>query len=53
VRTPGTDIEIFQVNPDGSGEIVLTSNDLRDGSPAYSPDGTKIAFEAQLNNVAG
>ena len=53
VRAPGTDIEIFQVNPDGTGEVVLTSNDVRDGSPAYSPDGTKIAFEGQFDNIAG
>jgi TolB protein len=53
VRAPGTDIELFTVNPDGTGESLLTSNDLRDGSPAYSPDGTKIAFEAQLDNVVG
>ncbi len=53
MRSPGTDIEIFQVNPDGTGETLLTSNDVRDGSPAYSPDGTKIAWESQRDNVAG
>ncbi|MFP5362663.1 MAG: hypothetical protein ACLGI5_08025, partial [Thermoleophilia bacterium] len=53
VRSPGTDIEIFQVNSDGTGETTLTSNDVRDGSPAYSPDGTKIAFESQRHNVDG
>jgi Tol biopolymer transport system component len=48
VRGAGeTDIEIFEVNPDGTGERVLTNNTFRDGSPAYSPDGTKIAFESQ------
>ena len=51
VRPPGTDTEIFQVNPDGTGEKTLTANDLRDGSPAVSPDGTKIAFEAQRDNI--
>ena len=51
VRAPGTDTEIFQVNPDGTGETTLTSNDVRDGSPAYSPDGTKIAWESQRDNV--
>ena len=53
VRPPGTDIEIFRVNPDGTGEQTLTSNDIRDGSPAVSPDGAKIAFESQRDNVEG
>ncbi len=53
VRGSGTDTEIFQVDPDGTGERVLTDNDIRDGSPAYSPDGTKIAFESQRHNVPG
>ena len=39
--------EIFSVNPDGSDERVLTDNSTRDGDPAYSPDGTKIAFEGR------
>ena len=53
VRGTQTDIELIQVNPDGSGEQQLTDNTTRDGSPAYSPDGTKIAFEAQRNPVDG
>jgi Tol biopolymer transport system component len=45
---PGTSSsEIFSVNPDGSGERVLTNNTTRDGDPAFSPDGRKVAFEAQ------
>ncbi len=39
--------EIFSVNPDGSDERLLTNNATRDGDPAFSPDGTKIAFEAR------
>ena len=39
--------EITSVNPDGSGEDVLTDNMQRDGDPAYSPDGKKIAFEGR------
>ncbi|HWC27472.1 MAG TPA: hypothetical protein VG474_12870 [Solirubrobacteraceae bacterium] len=53
VRGGEPDIEIFQINPDGSGEMLLTTNAVRDGSPAYSPDGTKIAFESQRHNVPG
>lgn len=48
-----TDLEIFQVNPDGSGETLLTDNGFRDGSPAFSPDGSRIAFESQRDNVLG
>ena len=32
------------MNPDGSGETNLTSNATSDGSPAWSPDGQRIAF---------
>ena len=38
------DYEIYVMNPDGSGQTALTSNTIRDASPAWSPDGTKIAF---------
>ena len=34
------------VNVDGSGRVRLTFNDEDDRHPAWSPDGTKIAFEA-------
>ncbi len=38
--------EIYTINPDGTGETVLTSNDVRDGDPSFSPDGKNIAFES-------
>jgi Tol biopolymer transport system component len=38
------DSEIFTVNPDGTGETQLTSNSGTDNQPAWSPDGSKIAF---------
>jgi Tol biopolymer transport system component len=38
--------EVFSINPDGTGEQVLTDHPLRDGDPSVSPDGTKIAFES-------
>jgi len=53
LRGLDTDLEIFQINPDGSGETLLTDNGFRDGSPAFSPDGSKIAFESQRDNVLG
>jgi dipeptidyl aminopeptidase/acylaminoacyl peptidase len=36
--------EIYTVNPDGSGLTRLTYSDSGDIAPAWSPDGTKIAF---------
>jgi Tol biopolymer transport system component len=36
--------EIYSMNPDGSGQTRLTNNAALDWNPAWSPDGTKIAF---------
>ena len=38
--------EVFTVNPDGSGELVLTNNTVRDGDPGWSPDGSQLSFES-------
>ena len=38
------DHEVFIMNADGSGVINLTNNDVKDADPAWSADGTNIAF---------
>jgi Tol biopolymer transport system component len=45
-RTSPTFRQIFTINPDGTGETMLTdpSDYVERLNPAWSPDGTKIAF---------
>lgn len=45
VRRLGPDVSnLFLVNPDGTNEVRLTSGNFLDDWPAWSPDGTRIAF---------
>ena len=41
---PQSSLEIFSINPDGTGETRLQRNTNSDLNPRYSADGTKIAF---------
>lgn len=38
--------EIMRINTDGTGLQALTNNDLVESWPAWSPDGTRLAFAA-------
>ena len=42
--TSDGDYEIYTVDSAGAGLLQLTSNPATDGDPAWSPDGTQIAF---------
>ncbi len=38
---------IYLINPDGSGLRRLTTSDFEEAYPAWSPDGTQLAFQAR------
>jgi Tol biopolymer transport system component len=50
VRHTGQDTDIYRVRADGTGLVQLTSGPAADSQPAWSPDGSKLAF---ARTVAG
>lgn len=44
--------EIYSMNIDGSGQTRLTNHTAIDRHPVYSPDGSRIAFQSDRDNLA-
>ena len=42
--------DLYSIAPDGSDPRQLTNDAFEETDPAYSPDGTKIAFAARRDN---
>ncbi|MEX0682212.1 MAG: LpqB family beta-propeller domain-containing protein [Dehalococcoidia bacterium] len=49
----GGPTDLIVINADGTGEVNLTSDALYDSEPAWSPDGTKIAFYSERDEGDG
>jgi len=43
--------EIYTMNPDGSAPTRITNNPAHDEDPAWSPDGTRIAFQSIRDGI--
>ena len=50
---PEGDFEIFVMKADGSHQRQITFNALDDESPAWSPDGRRIAFARDFDPIRG
>jgi Tol biopolymer transport system component len=48
-----TIVDIFKMNPDGTGVVKLTDSKALDADPGWSPDGRKIAFDSDRANRPG
>jgi WD40 repeat protein len=44
-------LEIYTMNPDGTGLLQLTDNECFDGYPRWSPDGSRFAFSSDRHEA--
>lgn len=51
--SPAPDFEIFVMNADGSKPTQITSNELDDEAPAWSPSGMEIVFQRDFDIIPG
>lgn len=47
----GAKSEIYVIRADGTGAHRLTKNQKTDSAPAWSPDGSRIAFQRQWDET--
>ena len=52
-RRPGEQSDIWVVNADATSETQLTAGSARDESPAWSPDGSTLAFARTIGTTTG
>jgi RHS repeat-associated protein len=43
--------QIYSMNPDGSGALRLTNDAANDESPRWSPNGSRIVFQSDRDNI--
>ena len=48
---PGNDMEIWVMDADGTNALPITHNDAHDEGPAWSPDGTMLAYSSGPGNL--
>ena len=44
VGSPGTDADIYTINPNGNGQFPVTKNNTGGYDPSFSPNGKRIAY---------
>jgi TolB protein len=50
---PGnTDQELLRINTDGTNNCILTKNNVYDGEPSWSPDGTRIVYNSMFSSAS-
>ncbi len=50
VMTDSRSSRLWIISADGSGNVPLTGRDVNESNPAFSPDGTRVAFTSSTDN---